>query len=132
MSARPTVKYVFTLCSCFSLRIRNQITPIKGSHAHVLFALTDISPGDPITVSYTKEGYHDASQPCLCSTCQPHNPPGPPERRPPLPEILLPLPGKKKYRGGKRVRVRRENREKRLNAQEGCSVSGQSADGSGV
>ena len=49
-----------------------------------------------------------------------------------MPEIPLPLPGKKKYRGGKRARVRRENREKRFNAQEGCSVSGQSADGSGV
>lgn len=80
----------------------------------MLFSLTNIAPGDAITVSYTKDGYHDDSQPCLCSKCRPHDPPRSTERRPLPPQVLIPQPGKKKRRGGNRARVRRENRELRM------------------
>jgi hypothetical protein len=80
----------------------------------MLFSLTDISPGEQITASYTKEGYHDPSKPCLCSTCRPRDPPSAPERRQPLPADLVLKSGKKKRRGGKRARVRRENRKSRM------------------
>lgn len=75
----------------------------------MLISLVDISPGEAITVSYTKDGYHDSSQACLCSTCRPDNPPLPTKRR--EPEVLSPKPGKKKRRGGRMARIRRENRE---------------------
>jgi hypothetical protein len=101
----------------FYLTILTQIRPIKGSHAHVLISIADIHPGDAITVSYTKDGYHDPSQPCLCSTCQPHNPPRSPERRPPLTDIPMPKSGPKTRRGGKRARSRKKRQEERLNAQ---------------
>jgi hypothetical protein len=83
---------------------------IKGTHAYVLVTLKDIVPGQPISVSYTKNGYYEPDQKCLCSTCQPDDPPVPPAKRPVVHKDLTRRPGPKKRRGGKRARVRRENR----------------------
>lgn len=94
-----------------------QITPIKNTHAYILISLVNINPEDPITVSYTKDGYHDPSQDCLCKTCKPDNPPASPERHRQPTDIPEPKPGKKRRRGGKRARVRRENQGERINAQ---------------
>jgi hypothetical protein len=96
-----------------------QIIPIKDTYAYILCSISEIQPGDPITVSYTNKGYYNLSGPCLCSICQPSNPPEPPKRQPQLTNIPPPNPGKKTRRGGHRNKVRRTNQAKRLAEQEG-------------
>jgi hypothetical protein len=73
---------------------------IPGTYAYMVEAIRDIEFNEPITVSYTNRGYYDPSQPCLCATCNPANPPKSPERRPQVEQIS----SNKTRRGGVRYR----------------------------
>ena len=84
-----------------------QIRPIKNSHAYMLIILVDISPNEAITVKYTKDGYHDDTVPCLCSTCCPGNPPAAPKRKLGMVDILYlhPMWGKKTRWEGRKYKT---------------------------
>jgi hypothetical protein len=86
---------------------------IPDTHACVLMSITDIHPGEPITVAYTDRGYYDGAAECLCQSCHPSDPPVAPRRCPPPPNDQKMR--KRCRRGGRRglamAKARRSLRE---------------------
>jgi hypothetical protein len=75
-----------------------------------LITLQDIEAGDSITISYTKDGYHEAGVDCLCSTCDADQPPVRLQSGRALTPPAL-IVGQKRKRGGKRQRRQKKQKE---------------------
>jgi hypothetical protein len=83
-----------------------QILPIKKTNACVLVTLRGISDGEPLTIKYSAEGYHDEESPCQCASCKPASPPNAPRRQVDT-SNFQPSSGKKRKRGGRRAKAKK-------------------------
>jgi hypothetical protein len=80
--------------------------PIKGSHAFVLLSLRNITVGEPLTVRYTAEGYHERDSICRCASCNPRNPPVAPRHE--IDNLKFKVTaGKRIHRGGRRAKAKK-------------------------
>ena len=84
---------------------------IPKSSAYTILSLSDICPGDPITINYALDGSYFDDKKCGCASCNPYSPPVAKKRAREPAEFIPTKNANKTRRGGKRLKRKRTTRD---------------------